>query len=44
MNKLGKVAQGDATTLWLYFYAFPIKSYVKHVPPRIGPFGNIGII
>ena len=31
LNKLGKVALGDAITLWILFYAFPIKAYVKHV-------------
>ena len=32
-KKLGKVALGDAITLWILFYAFPIKAYVKHVTP-----------
>ena len=39
LNKLGKVALGDATIL---FYAFPIKAYVKHVAPRMGPFWQHG--
>ena len=38
LNKLGKVALGDAITLWIFFYAFLIKAYVKHVAPRMGPF------
>ena len=41
-NKLGKVALGDAITLWILFYAFPIKAYVKHVAPRMGPFWQNG--
>ena len=42
LNKLGKVALGDATTLLILFYAFPIKAYVKHVAPRMGPFWQHG--
>ena len=42
MNKLGRVALGDAITLWILFYAFPIKAYVKHVAPRMGPFWQNG--
>ena len=36
LNKLGKVALGDAITLWILFFAFPIKAYVKHVGPQDG--------
>ena len=39
LNKLG-----NATTMWILFYAFPIKAYVKHVAPGWVHFGNIGII
>ena len=42
LNKLGKVALGDAITLWILFYAFPIKAYVKLVAPRMGPFWQNG--
>ena len=42
LNKLGKVALGDAITLWILFYAFPIKAYVKHVAPRMGQFWQNG--
>ena len=42
LNKLGKVALGDATALCILFYAFPIKAYVKHVAPRMGPFWQHG--
>ena len=42
LNKLGEVALGDATTLWILLYAFPIKAYVKHVAPRMGPFWQHG--
>ena len=30
--------------LWILFYVFPIKAYVKHVTPRMGPYCNMGII
>ena len=42
LNKLGKVALGDAITLWILFYAFPIKGYVKHVAPTMFPFWQNG--
>ena len=28
--------------LWILFYAFPIKAYVKHVTLRMGPFWQHG--
>ena len=43
LNKLDKVALGDATNLWILFYALPIKAYVKHVAPRLGPFWQHGL-
>ena len=36
LNKLGKEALSDATTLWILFYAFPIKAYEKTRGPQDG--------